>query len=79
MTNLILEQEPIKLSDEELDAVAGGLNNNSGNIGIGAVQGGSGNMNVAAGNINIGNIDIGQPDFSLSESNCAATLSAAGV
>ena len=65
MTDLILrEQEPIELTDEELDAVAGGLpNNNSGNTGIGVVQGGSGNRNVASHNIDIGNIEIPEDNF----------------
>ena len=60
MTDLILrEQEPVELTDEDLDVVAGGLlNNNSGNTGVGASQGGTGNINVAALNIGIGNISV---------------------
>jgi bacteriocin-like protein len=60
MTDLILrEEEPIELTDEELDAVTGGLFNiNSGNTGIGAAQGGSRNLNVALANLGIGNISV---------------------
>jgi bacteriocin-like protein len=60
MTDLILrEEEPIELTDEELDAVTGGLFNiNAGNTGVGASQGGIGNLNVAALNVGIGNISV---------------------
>ena len=62
MTDQSLDQiivEPIELTDEELDAVVGGLlNNNTHNTGIGAMQGGTGNLNVALADIGIGNISV---------------------
>src|SRR5215213_2134364 len=51
--------ELVPLTDAELDAVAGGLlNNNSNNTGVGAIQGGTNNINVALADIGIGNISV---------------------
>src|SRR4051812_666146 len=38
--------ELIPLTDAELDLVVGGLNFNSGNVSVGSVQGGTGNVNI---------------------------------